>query len=128
MYATRFYPIGHNTRVSARVLVLSSDRIISLARYFEYIVPGELEVQAKRKALAVLQDEITKILNSSRDLSTLTTSLIKGDETNMHQSLDRMKKTEEEVENLCRKITQRRCRHRQPHGKQGGYLKDGLYH
>jgi uncharacterized protein Yka (UPF0111/DUF47 family) len=66
---------------------------------------GELEVQAKRKALAVLQDEITKILNSSRDLSTLTTLLIKGDETNIHQCLDRMKKTEEEVENLCRNIT-----------------------
>jgi uncharacterized protein Yka (UPF0111/DUF47 family) len=66
---------------------------------------GELEVQAKRKALAVLQDEITKILNSSRDLSTLTTSLIKGDEMNSHKCLERMTKTEEEVENLCRKIT-----------------------
>lgn len=66
---------------------------------------GELEVQAKRKALAVLQDEITKILNSSRDLSTMTTSLIKGDEMNIHQYLERMTKTEEEVENLCRNIT-----------------------
>jgi uncharacterized protein Yka (UPF0111/DUF47 family) len=66
---------------------------------------GELEVQAKRKALAVLQDEITKILNSSRDLSTLTTSVIKGDEMNTRQCLERMTKTEEDVENLCRKIT-----------------------
>src|SRR5919112_3242340 len=72
---------------------------------FALLYRGELEVQAKRKALAVLQDEITKILNSSRDLSTLTTSLIKGDETNIHQCLDRMKKTEEDVENLCRIIT-----------------------
>jgi predicted phosphate transport protein (TIGR00153 family) len=66
---------------------------------------GELEVQAKRKALAILQDEITKILNSSRDLSTLTNSLIKGDEMNAQKCLERMTKTEEEVENLCRNIT-----------------------
>jgi predicted phosphate transport protein (TIGR00153 family) len=66
---------------------------------------GELEVQAKRKALAVLQDEITRILNSSRDLSTLTSSLIKGDEKDIQMCLERMRNTEEEVENLRRKIT-----------------------
>jgi uncharacterized protein len=66
---------------------------------------GELEVQAKRKALAVLQDEITRILNSARDLSTLTTSLIKGDDKDIQQCLERMRNTEEEVENLRRKIT-----------------------
>jgi uncharacterized protein len=66
---------------------------------------GELEVQAKRKALAVLQDEITRILNSSRDLSTLTSSLVKGDEKEIQMCLERMRNTEEEVENLRRKIT-----------------------
>jgi predicted phosphate transport protein (TIGR00153 family) len=66
---------------------------------------GELEVQAKRKALAVLQDEITRILNSSRDLSTLMSSLIKGDEKDIQMCLERMRNTEEEVENLRRKIT-----------------------
>jgi predicted phosphate transport protein (TIGR00153 family) len=66
---------------------------------------GELEVQAKRKALAVLQDEITRILNSARDLSTLTTSLIKGDDKDIQQCLEHMRNTEEEVENLRRKIT-----------------------
>jgi len=66
---------------------------------------GELEVQAKRKALAILQDEITRILNSSRDLSTLTTSLMKGDEKEIQMCLERMRNTEEEVENLRRKIT-----------------------
>ena len=30
---------------------------------------GELEVQAKRKAIAVLQDEINRILNASRELA-----------------------------------------------------------
>ncbi len=66
---------------------------------------GELEVQAKRKALAVLQDEITRILNSSRDLANLTNLIIKGDEKDIQACLERMRNTEEEVENLRRKIT-----------------------
>ncbi len=33
---------------------------------------GELEVQAKRKAIAVLQDEINRILNAARELSNFT--------------------------------------------------------
>ena len=40
---------------------------------------GELEVQAKRKALAVLQDEINRILNAGRVLSTLPNMLVKKD-------------------------------------------------
>lgn len=66
---------------------------------------GELEVQAKRKALAVLQDEISKILNSSRDLSALATSLVRGDDKDIHAYLERMRNTEAEVENLRRNIT-----------------------
>jgi len=66
---------------------------------------GELEVQAKRKALAVLQDEITKLLNSARDLSSVYALLIKGDSKGLQVYLERMRNTEEEVENLRRKIT-----------------------
>jgi predicted phosphate transport protein (TIGR00153 family) len=66
---------------------------------------GELEIQAKRKALAVLHDEINKILNSARELSALTTSLIRGDPNDIQLSLERMRSTEEEVEDLRRKIT-----------------------
>jgi uncharacterized protein len=66
---------------------------------------GELEVQAKRKALAVLQDEISKILSSSRELSALTSSLIKDDNNDVRACLDRMRSNEEDVENLRRKIT-----------------------
>jgi uncharacterized protein len=66
---------------------------------------GELEVQAKRKTLAVLHDEITHILNSARDLSSLTYSLIKGTSKETEISLDRMKNAGEEVENLRRKMT-----------------------
>ena len=66
---------------------------------------GELEVQAKRKALAVLHDEITHILNAARDLSSLTDSIIKGINKETELSLVRMKNAGEEVENLRRKMT-----------------------
>ncbi|MBA4460894.1 MAG: DUF47 domain-containing protein, partial [Nitrosopumilaceae archaeon] len=42
---------------------------------------GELEVQAKRKAIAVLQDEINRILNASRELSQLPEMMMKKDKT-----------------------------------------------
>jgi uncharacterized protein len=66
---------------------------------------GELEIQAKRKALAVLHDEINRILNSARDLSALTASLTRGDEKDIQSCLVRMRNSEEDVENLRRKIT-----------------------
>ncbi len=66
---------------------------------------GELEVQAKRKALAVLHDEITHVLNAARDLSSLTDSIIKGTNKETELSLVRMKNAGEEVENLRRKMT-----------------------
>ena len=66
---------------------------------------GELEVQAKRKALAVLHDEITHILNAARDLSSLTDSIIKGTDKETELSLVRMKNAGEDVENLRRKMT-----------------------
>ncbi|MGB8100966.1 MAG: DUF47 domain-containing protein, partial [Nitrososphaeraceae archaeon] len=66
---------------------------------------GELEVQAKRKALAVLHDEINNILNAARDLSLLTDSIIKGGDKDMEISLLRMRNAEEKVENLRRKMT-----------------------
>lgn len=66
---------------------------------------GELEVQAKRKALAVLHDEINRILNSARDLSTLFASIMKGDDKDVQVCLERMTCSEEVIENLRRKIT-----------------------
>jgi len=66
---------------------------------------GELEVQAKRKALAVLQDEINRILNAVRDLSTLPGLIIKPDKAEIKQALERIKNTEDEVEALRRKKT-----------------------
>ncbi|MEE8132010.1 MAG: DUF47 family protein [Nitrososphaerales archaeon] len=66
---------------------------------------GELEVQAKRKALAVLQDEITKLLNAGRDLSSVYSHLIEGDSKTLQVYLEKMRNAEDEVENLRRKIT-----------------------
>jgi len=66
---------------------------------------GELEVQAKRKALAVLQDEINRILNAGRALSTLPRMIVKKDKTGIEDTLEQISTIEEEVENLRRKIT-----------------------
>ena len=66
---------------------------------------GELEVQAKRKALAVLQDEINRILNASRVLSTLPKMMVNKDKTGIKTALEQISSIEEEVENLRRKIT-----------------------
>ena len=66
---------------------------------------GELEVQAKRKALAVLQDEINRILNASRVLSTLPKMLVLKDKAGIKSALEQIASIEDEVENLRRKIT-----------------------
>jgi len=66
---------------------------------------GELEVQAKRKAIAVLQDEINRILNASRVLSTLPKMLVKKDKPGIKSAHEQISSIEEEVENLRRKIT-----------------------
>jgi len=66
---------------------------------------GELEVQAKRKALAVLQDEINIILNAGRVLSTQPNMLVKKDKAGIKSALEQIDAIEAEVENLRRKIT-----------------------
>jgi len=66
---------------------------------------GELEVQAKRKALAVLQDEINRILNASRVLSTLPKMMVNKDKSGIKSAIEQISSIEEEVENLRRKIT-----------------------
>jgi len=66
---------------------------------------GELEIQAKRKALAVLQDEINRILNAGRVLSTLPNMLVKKDKAGIKSALEQIDAIEAEVENLRRKIT-----------------------
>ena len=66
---------------------------------------GELEVQAKRKAVAVLQDEINRILNAGRSLSLLPELIVKKDKTGIKDAMEQITSLEEEVESLRRKIT-----------------------
>ena len=66
---------------------------------------GELEEQAKRKAIAVLQDEINRILNASRALATLPNLMMNKDRTGVKNALEQISSIEEEVETLRRKIT-----------------------
>ncbi len=66
---------------------------------------GELEVQAKRKAVAVLQDEINRILNAARELATLPDMVMKKDKAGIKKTLHQISTIEDEVENLRRKIT-----------------------
>ena len=66
---------------------------------------GELEVQAKRKAVAVLQDEINRILNAARELVALPEMVVKKDRVGIKKTLEAISTIEDEVENLRRKIT-----------------------
>jgi len=66
---------------------------------------GELEVQAKRKAIAVLQDEINRILNASRSLATLPELMMKKNKTEIKHTIAQIVNIEDEVESLRRKIT-----------------------
>ena len=66
---------------------------------------GELEVQAKRKAIAVLQDEINRILNAARSLAILPELITKKNKTEIKNTLEQIVTIEEEVESLRRKIT-----------------------
>lgn len=66
---------------------------------------GELEVQAKRKAVAVLQDEINRILNAARELATIPGLMMARDKAGIKSALEQISSIEEEVESLRRKIT-----------------------
>jgi len=66
---------------------------------------GELEVQAKRKAIAVLQDEINRILNASRSLATLPELMTKKNKSEVKHTIEQIVNIEDEVESLRRKIT-----------------------
>jgi len=66
---------------------------------------GEIEVQAKRKALAVLQDESSKLVNAARSLLSAYTMMLNEDSKGVHSSMERIKEIEDEIESLRRRIT-----------------------
>ena len=66
---------------------------------------GEAEIQARRKTLAVLQDEVRRVLDASRELVQLYLALSKNDSAGIQGALDRIKKAEEDAEQLRRMLT-----------------------
>ncbi len=66
---------------------------------------GEAEIQARRKTLSVLQDEAKRVLDAARDLSALFASVLNDDFKNVQESVERITKIEEDVENLWRMLT-----------------------
>jgi predicted phosphate transport protein (TIGR00153 family) len=63
---------------------------------------GEAEIQARRKTLAVLQDEVRRVLDACRELTTVYLSLLNDDDKTVEESLERIKKCEEDTEGLRR--------------------------
>ena len=63
--------------------LIFSTKVMLLVMY-----SGELEVQAKRKAVAVLQDEINRILNAGRSLSQLPELIVKKDKAGIKDALE----------------------------------------
>lgn len=66
---------------------------------------GEAEIQARRKTLSVLQDEAKRVLDAARDLSALFASVLNDNFKNVQESVERITKIEEDVENLRRMLT-----------------------
>jgi len=104
---------GQNKIAHDKYLMWSCSKDIKKYRWFKLpegglpfvMYSGELEVQAKRKAIAVLQDEINRILNAARELATLPDLMMKKEKTGIKNVLEQISTIEEEVENLRRKIT-----------------------
>ena len=66
---------------------------------------GELEVQAKRKTIAILQEETNKILNLSRELSIMTDAIIHENKDGIKESSDKMNSIENDIMVLKKQIT-----------------------
>ena len=66
---------------------------------------GELEFQAKRKTIAILQEETNKTLNLSRELALMTEAIFEGNNTKIVESFERMNLIERDISILRKQIT-----------------------
>lgn len=66
---------------------------------------GELEVQAKRRTTAILQEETNKILNLSRELAIMTDAIIQDNKVGIRESSDKMSIIENDIMVLRKQIT-----------------------
>ena len=66
---------------------------------------GEAEIQARRRTLAVLQDEIRTVLDASRGLSQAYEFLLQNDQEGLQACIEKIKKSEDDTESLRRTLT-----------------------
>jgi uncharacterized protein Yka (UPF0111/DUF47 family) len=66
---------------------------------------GELEFQAKRKTISILQEETNKILNLSRELALMTDAIFEGNKTRIIESFGKMSIIENDIAILRKQIT-----------------------
>jgi uncharacterized protein Yka (UPF0111/DUF47 family) len=66
---------------------------------------GEMQFPIMRRELAVLHDQISKISKSARELYVLANSVFQEQNNDIQSSLERLRNTEDEVENIRKKIT-----------------------
>ncbi len=66
---------------------------------------GEAEIQARRRTLTVLQDEVRSVLDSARDLAQAFDALVNNDPEALQASIAKIKKSEDDVESLRRTLT-----------------------
>lgn len=66
---------------------------------------GELEVQAKRKTIAILQEETNKILNLSRELAIMIDAIFHDNVDRIRESSNNMNIIENEIMVLRKQIT-----------------------
>lgn len=66
---------------------------------------GEMEVQAKRKTIAILQDETNKILNFTRELSVLTDAIFNENIQKISETHVKMNEIENDISIIRKQIT-----------------------
>lgn len=66
---------------------------------------GELEVQAKRKTIAILHDQTNNILNFSRELAIITEAFFKGDNEGIAKCFEKTYIIEDDIMSLRKQIT-----------------------
>jgi hypothetical protein len=59
---------------------------------------GEAEIQARRRTLAVLQDEVRRVLDATRDLAQAYNSLVTNDQEGLKSAIERVRKAEDDTE------------------------------
>jgi uncharacterized protein Yka (UPF0111/DUF47 family) len=98
---SELHPVGSSARPLGKALIEASPFFVKRTKMFS----GEAEIQARRKTLAVLQDEVRRVLDASRELVQLYIALSKNDPAGLQSSLERIRKAEEDTEQLRRMLT-----------------------